>query len=140
AATADVAAHGFSDIGVRGPAGLFQQRNARHDLARCTVTALIAVELDKSRLHRMQGFGRAEAFDGGDLVALTGRGQTEAGIDAPPVAMHRTGAALSVITALFRAGQLQVLAKQIEQTRPYVDGCLPLLTVDGQAYLGGQAG
>ena len=57
AAAADVAAHQLLHVGIGGAARLLEQRHRRHDLARRAVAALVAVALDKRRLHGMQASG-----------------------------------------------------------------------------------
>ncbi|GJE44725.1 hypothetical protein AEGHOMDF_3915 [Methylobacterium soli] len=63
----------------------------------------------------MQVVRLAEPLDGGDLRALMHHGERQAGIDAPPVHDHRAGPALTVVAALLRAGQVQVLARGVEE-------------------------
>ena len=96
-------------------ARLFEQRSGRHDLARGAVAALKSVVFDKRSLHRMQRRRCGEAFDGGDLVALMHDRESEAGIYAPAVDVHRARAALAVIAALLRAEEVQVFAQRVEQ-------------------------
>ena len=57
----------------------------------------------------------------------------EAGIDAPPVDQHRAGAALAVVAALLRAGQVEMVAQGIEQGGPWRELELPLDAVHRQA-------
>ena len=85
------------------------------------VAALIAVVLHEGGLHRMQVVRRAQALDGGDLVALVHHRERQAGVDPPAVDDHRAGAALAVVAALLGAGEMQVLAQRIEQRGAGVD-------------------
>ena len=55
--------------------GSFSKRNRAHDLAAGAIAALVSVVLHKSCLHGVQIAGLAEAFDGGDLVALVHDGE-----------------------------------------------------------------
>ena len=114
-----------------GDAGLdlVEHRDRRADLPGRAIAALVAVVLDEGRLHRMQVLRRAQAFDGGDLVALVHHRQRQAGIDAAPVDDHRAGAALAVVAALLGAGQVQVLAQRVEQRGARVEFQFAGLTV-----------
>ena len=47
AATTDIAAHQFLDVGIGGAAWLFEQSDGGHDLAGRAVAALVAVVLDE---------------------------------------------------------------------------------------------
>ena len=59
-------------------------------------------------------------------------GERQARIDPPAVDQHRAGAALAVIAALLRAGQVEMVAQRVEQGRPRRDIELRLDAVDGQ--------
>jgi hypothetical protein len=150
AAAADVAAHAFAQLGggehrfggqvaadVARDAALdfVEDRDGRTYLARRAIAALVAVMLHESGLHRMQPGGRAESLDRGDLGALVHHGQAEAGIDAAAIDDDRTRAALALVAALLGAGQLQVLAQQVEQGGAGVDLHLVTLAVDRQGDL-----
>lgn len=82
----------------------------------------------------MQVIGGAEAFDGGDSIALVLHRQAEARVDALTVDQHGTGTALTVVAAFFCSGQLQMFAQGIEQRGPGVEFKLPPLAVDGQSH------
>ena len=68
--------------------------------------------------------------------ALVRDRQREAGVRAPAVEQDRARAALPVVAALLGAGQVEVLAQQVEQRRPRVDRQAPLAPVDGERDLG----
>ena len=72
----------------------------------------------------MQCSGRAEAFDGRDLVALVHRGEAEARVDAAAVDVDGAGAALAVVAAFLRAGEVQMLAQAVEQRGARIDPTL----------------
>jgi hypothetical protein len=111
---ADVAAHQLLHIRVGRAAVLLEKGDRGHDLARGTVTALVAIVLDERCLHGMQVAGLAQAFNGGDLVALVHDGQREAGVDAAAVHVDGTGSALAVVTAFLGAGETDGLAQAVE--------------------------
>jgi hypothetical protein len=148
-AAADVAAHPlaqFVDGGLgrgleagadmAGNAGLdlAQHRHRRADLAGRAVAALVAVVLDEGGLHRVQVVGRAQALDGGDLVAVVHDGQAQAAVDPPAVDHDRAGPALAVVAALLGAGQLPVLAQGVQQGGAVVQVQLVGLAVDLQRH------
>ena len=130
AAAADVAAHAFAhfvggqprprrevggDMAGNARLDLVEHRDRRADLARRAVAALVAVVLDEGGLHRVQLVRRAQAFDGGDAVAVVHHRQRQARVDPATVDDDRAGAALAVVAALLGAGQVQVFAQRIEQ-------------------------
>ena len=63
----------------------------------------------------MQRVGRAQALDGGHLVAVAGHGQRQAGVHPQAVHQNRAGAALAMVAALLRARQAQLLAQGVQQ-------------------------
>jgi len=101
AATADVAAHQFLDVGVARAAWLLEQGDRGHDLAGSAVAALVAVMLDERGLHGVEIAGVPEALDRGDGVALVHDREREAGVDAAAIHMNGAGSALAVVAALF---------------------------------------
>jgi hypothetical protein len=58
----------------------------------------------------------------------------EARIDAPPVNEHGAGAALALIAAFFRPGQVQMLAQQVKERRAGIEHEGMTRPVDGQAH------
>ena len=71
-AAAQVAVHGFVDIGVGGIRSLGEQRRRGHDLTGLAVAALRHVLFDPGPLHRMAPSVGGKAFDGGDGFARHG--------------------------------------------------------------------
>ena len=58
--------------------------------------------------------------------------QRQAGIDPPAVDQHRAGAALAVVAALLGAGQVELVAQQVEERGPGLDRQVPNFAVDRQ--------
>ena len=54
----------------------------------------------------------------GDVRAIFHDGKCKARVDTPAIDQHRAGAALAVIAALFRAGQVEMFAQGVEQGGP----------------------
>ncbi len=93
----------------------------RHDHARRAVSALQAVIVAERRLHRVQFVAPGDTFDGGDVGACGLSGQHSAGFHRPAVDMHDAGAALAGIAADMGAGQVEMLAQQMDQQRSVFD-------------------
>ena len=51
-------------------------------------------------------------------------------IHSPAIDVHSAGTALAMIASLFRSGQMQMLAKTIEQSCARIDPKIVLLSVD----------
>ncbi|EAU69311.1 hypothetical protein STIAU_8041 [Stigmatella aurantiaca DW4/3-1] len=115
AAAAEVAAHGFTHVRVRGPAGLGQQPGRAHDLARGAVATLQGVLFNKGLLQGVQGVPVGQALHRLDLRALLHDGERQAAQLAPAIHEHRAGTALAVITALLGSGEPHALAQGIQQ-------------------------
>src|SRR5260370_28501322 len=88
-----------------GTTRLFEQCDGRHDLSRRAIPALIAIACYERSLHRVHRFRCPKALDSGDLVSVVHQSEVEAREHAFTVHMHRTCAALTVVTALLRSGQ-----------------------------------
>jgi len=116
AATADIAAHGFSDVVILRPNRFTQQGGRRHDLARGAVSALKCVMLYKGGLDRMQRPTFRETFDRGDLVDFVHHGKRKTRIDASSVHVHGARAALAVVTALLGSRHSKLLPERVEQS------------------------
>jgi hypothetical protein len=68
----------------------------------------------KSILHGMEIVGTAEPFDGRDLGILLHCGERQATIDSSAIHMDRARAALAVVAAFLRSGQMDGLAERIK--------------------------
>src|SRR5688572_13486886 len=136
-ATTDVAAHSFADLVIRKFSGVRaeifgdmahlaafrfrEQADRGANLPRRAVATLEAVILDERRLHRVELIVLGQPLDCRDLFAFAGRGQRQAGEDAPPVYEHRASTALALITSLLRAGQSESFAQRVQQHDPRID-------------------
>jgi hypothetical protein len=74
--------------------------------------------LDEGLLQRMQLACLRQAFDGRDLRAVLHHRQGQARIDAPAVEEDGAGAALAVIAALLRPGEVEMKPQRVEQRGP----------------------
>ena len=73
-----------------------------------------------------------QALDGRDLASFHESGEREARLHALAVHQHRAGAALTEAAAFLRAGQMQVLAKCVEQGRARIELEAMRRSVDAQ--------
>jgi len=109
---------------------LVEQRGGRHDLPGCTVAALKCIALQERHLHRVQDVSLREAFDGSNLAALLHDGERQTGVDADAVNDYGAGAALAVVAAFFGAGEVEVLAKCVQQSDAQIERKMVRFTVD----------
>ena len=91
--------------------------------------------LNKRRLHRMQFITARESFDRNDLIAFVHQRESETGVDSPAVDQHGARAALAMIAAFFRTGQLQSFPQCVEQRHPRIDIELVAFAVDLEIHL-----
>src|SRR5262249_40395574 len=102
AAAAKIAAQRVAHFAFRGLWIFPQQSNRAHDHARRAVPALRAHFVDPGLLQRVQlAACRTNAFDGGDLFALSIPRQQHAGINRLAFQQHGASAALAEIAAAF---------------------------------------
>src|SRR5258705_12013611 len=80
----------------------------------------------------MQRVGCAQALYRCNLFPVMHQSQTKTRVHAPAIHMHRTCAALPVITALLCPGKSNGFTDAIEQRRTRVDAKLAVLAVDAQ--------
>ena len=85
-------------------------------------------------LHGMQIAVLCQTLDGGDLVAGMHHRERQAAVDALSVDDHRAGAALSLVAALLRTGQPEMLTQRIEQryARVEIESMTP--SIDSQCH------
>src|SRR5581483_4561977 len=78
-------------------------------------------------------FVPADPFDGHDLASLRLAGQDQTGAHEDAVEVDRARSALALLAGILRAGQIEMLARRVQQARalPYAVR-LPPLAVDGQ--------
>src|SRR5580700_4227651 len=116
AAAADVAVHVADDVVAAWILVGRKQSGGLHDLAGLAIAALRHLQIEPGFLQRMVAIGR-QALDGGDVLARHHGDRRLARAHRPAVEMHRAGAAHAGAAAIFRAGELEVLAHHPEQRR-----------------------
>jgi hypothetical protein len=72
-------------------------------------------------LHRVQFVALGDTLNGGDIGAVGLSDQHRAGFDRPPVDMHDTGAALAGVAADMGAGQIQMIAQEMDKKSSVFD-------------------
>src|SRR5215831_9844431 len=115
-ATTEVAAHPLTNLGLRqagqvewlrnvrrgstrpARSNLFDHGDGRHDLPRCTETALEAVMLDERLLHWVKLPVTLQSFDRGDLLTSMHGRQGHAGQNAAAVDVDSARPAFAAIT------------------------------------------
>src|SRR6266550_5668086 len=129
-AAADVALKGVADLVVArfGVAG--EKVGGDHDHARRAEPALEAVLLPERGLDRVELVVGLHPLDRRDLAAVRLDGEHCAGLDGPSVEMDRAGAALAGVATDVGAGQLEVLADQLDEEPSGLDVRLARLAVD----------
>jgi hypothetical protein len=79
----------------------------------------------------MQAVLRRDAFDGRDALAFDLGGHDEATVDEPPVENDVARAAVAIVAAFLRAGQLQLVAQRFEEAHARLAKELGRSAVDG---------
>ena len=90
----------------------------------------------EGRLHRMQFAALREALDRRHLRAGSLGGQHGATLHRLAVDMHDARAALRRVAADMRAGQTQVLPKEMDQQRPVLHVAAHLAAINNHRYFG----
>src|SRR5262245_10951181 len=134
AAAANIAAHELADF-LRGFCPTLRDQPCRRaNLPRRAVAALERIMVDERLLQRMQRALGRETLNCGDLRTVVHDGKRQARIDAPPVNEHGTGAALALIAAFFRPGQVQMLAQQVKERCAGIEHEVMMRPIDAQAH------
>src|ERR1700761_5513187 len=94
----------------------FEEMAGRHDHARSADAALGSALFEKALLNSVKFLVVGEAFNGDDLGSLGLQDRDEAGVDQVAVDQDGAGSALAFTAALFRAGEMQVFAEDVEET------------------------
>src|SRR5262249_49152690 len=130
-APAQVAGDAEADLLLARVRVLLQQAVRAHDHAGRAEAALKPVHLAKAFLQGGQrAVGSGHAFDRQDLGAIGLDGEHGAGLHRLAVEVHRAGAAMAGLAADMRAGQVELLAQEMDQQRARFDEGLDRLAVD----------
>src|SRR4030042_2287 len=111
---------------------LLYESGGRHEEARSAETALIAVLFDESLLDRVELVARGQAFDRFHRLAVGADGEIHAGVNRSSVEEDGTAAALAPVADSLGAGEVELVAQDVEERFVGLDGEADLLAVDGQ--------
>src|SRR5882672_5316736 len=118
-ATADVAAHRFVNIFIRGFVNLRQQHGCAHDLPGLAVPALRHVQLDPRLLQRMRQIA-GQPLDGYYVLPFRARHRRHARADRLSLQMHCARSAERHPAAKFRAGQSQRVSQHPQERSRWI--------------------
>jgi hypothetical protein len=110
ATTADIAVHVLDDLLASRVWIRFEKRCCLHDLSRLAIATLRHLLRNPRSLQRMRGVGR-KTFDGGHMMTDHGTDRGNARSYGLTVQVHGAGSTQRDATAVFRAGQLQLIAQ-----------------------------
>ena len=120
-AAAEIALQPLADLFLGGIRIALHQIDRAHDHARRAEAALQRMVLAKRRLHRVQLAILGQALDRDDLCAFGLHREDRATLDRLTVDVHHAGAALAGVAPHMGAGQIEVLAKELDQERARLD-------------------
>ena len=116
-AAAEISGEAFLDFGEGWVRVFGEQVVGGEDHAWGADAALGSAVLEEALLDGVELFavGGGEAFDGGDLRAFSLEDRDEAGVDEFAVHEDGAGAALAFAAAFLGAGEVEVLAEDVEE-------------------------
>ena len=129
-AAADIAAEPLLDFLAVGERIGAQRRGRRHHHAGDAVAALAGAGLVEGLLQHAEFAGFRQRLDGLDLRALRLRHRQQARLHQHAVDEHRTGAAFAGAAAFLIAGEIEVVAQEIEQALVRLRAARDLAAVD----------
>ncbi len=115
-AAADVAAEPLLDLFPVGERVGAQRRSRRHHHARNAIAALAGAGLVEGALQHVQFASLGQRLDGLDLGPLRLGDRQQARLHQHAVDEHRAGAAFARAAAFLVAGEVQVVAQEVEQS------------------------
>src|SRR5436305_703355 len=132
AATAEVAGEAVLDVLECGRGGVVEQGLGGHHEAGRAEAALLGVVLDERHGERMEISGPRETFDRLDRLALDVDRELAARVDCLAVENDRAGPAGAAVADPLGAGELELLAQDVEQRGTRLDIEVVPLVVDPQ--------
>jgi hypothetical protein len=98
---------------------------------------LVGVAGNERSLHRVQIFRLTDALKRRDFLALMHRGETETGIYAATIDVHRARTTLAMIASLFGSGQMQMFSKTIQKSGARIYPQIVFLAVNPKRHRNG---
>jgi hypothetical protein len=114
--------HARRDVGIRCVGLLFKQSDDAHDHSGGAVTTLESAFGEECFLDWMQFVALGKALDGDNGFFVGVRDWGKAGSDALTIEENGAGAALAFAAPIFSAGELEVLAKDVEERAFRISG------------------
>src|SRR5262245_39167162 len=130
-AAAEVALEAVADVLLGRPRVLVQEPDRRHDHPGRAEAALEPMVLLEGRLHRVHLAVGREALDGGDLRPVRLDREHAARLHGLAVDVDGAGAAGDGVAAHVRAGEVEVLAEEVDEQPTLLDLRLPADAVHG---------
>jgi len=130
-ATAQIASEPESDVVLGRFRIVIKKRFGRDDEARRADATLERGVFQETLLHRVQAFRLGDAFDGGDFRALDFDAEHAARIHKAAVHDDIARAAVAVVAAFFRTGELELISQYFEEAVASVTKEIGFFTVDG---------
>ncbi len=127
---ADIAAKPLLDLFAIGKWVGAQRRGRRHHHAGDAVTALAGAGLVEGALQDIELAGLGQRLDGLDMSALRLGHRQQARLHQHAIDEHRTGAAFAGAAAFLVAGEMQVVAQEVEQALARLGVARDLAAVD----------
>src|SRR5215831_3847187 len=134
AASTDIAAHELADVVRSLRPTFFDQANGGANLSRGAISALEGIVIHERLLKGVKQPSSTKAFYGRDSRAVLHDRQRQTRNDALPVDQNGARAALTMVTAHFRAGEMESFAKGVEQGRPRRHSQGGEVTIEIQGY------
>ena len=131
-AAADIAAEPLLDLLAVGKRIGAQRRGRRHHHAGDAIAALAGAGLVEGLLQHAQFAGRGQRFDRLDRRALRLGDRHQAGFHQHAVDEHRAGAAFAGAAAFLVAGEVEIVAHEIEQPLMRLGAARDFAAVDGR--------
>src|SRR5438270_5386908 len=119
----------LADLRIRWPRMFPQQLQRGKQKPWRAIAALQPVTLRKGFLNRMQLAAFRKSFDSRDFSSLGHRRKQRARLHRAAIQDHRARATVGRIAAQMRAGQVQMLAKELHQQRPRLHFRFPSLSI-----------
>lgn len=130
-----MALHPRGDVGP-GQLGVFLKYfHSLENHSRRAVATLEGTLGQKRFLDRVQTLSFGQAFNREDGLFVDVRDRRYAGRNRFPIDKNRAGAALALAAAIFRSGQMKVLAQDIQERTLGISNDASFLAVYGQRYL-----
>jgi hypothetical protein len=129
-AAAEIAGELFFDLIARRLRIAIEELFRREKKSRCAVSALRRAQIGECFLQGMKPSALSQSLNRGNLAPFQIETEREAGKDRSPIDKHSACAAFAELAAVFRAGQPEVLAQNLQECFVRQTGDFDLFAVD----------